>query len=278
MQGSQKNTHSIFVMSSFALSFALAANWLFPFSAFAAKATGEPLLAIGAGVSAPSATDAFSDNPAGLSYNNHMKIVGAAAADNRNFNPFSAQGHLLFGNGRVGGGLGMHTYRRGHEDRVAADFGLGAYADSLGSMIGVSGTTYLRKNDRSGNDLYPLNVGMLMNPYGDARIGFQLVDVMGGIDYYAAGVAMNLSSGTVFSVDGSSKRNLDGATIKPALGIGSDGFGFHTAYGFRLNSRSSSYIPKGWGGGFHLALSKDFQIQGVYNHHSKYYVAIIAGF
>jgi hypothetical protein len=237
----------------------------------------EPLLAVGAGISSPSATDAIADNPSGLAYNRKVKLLAGGSSENRDFNPFSAQGRLLFGNGLVGTAFGLHTYKHGNEDRLAADYGLGAYADSLKSMVGVGGSTVLNKEDRVG-DLHDLNVGILTNPYGGARIGTMLVGILNGVDYYAFGTTMDLNSGADLAIDFSSNRNWDGRALKTALGMKSGGFSMQFGYGFHLDNRASHYFRKGFGAGIHLALSKDFSIEGVYNHHSKYYAALTAGF
>ena len=238
----------------------------------------DSILAVGAGVSAPSETDAIADNPAGFALNRRTKILGAASAEDKSFNPFSATGRLVSGNGTTGGAVGIHTHKVGHEDRLTLDYGLAAYSDSFKSMIGIGGSTALHKGDRPFNDSNLINLGMLSNPYGSTRVGAGLIGILGGVDYYTFGATTDMGGGTVFSLDSSCNTHFDGRTIEPAFGYRGQSLSFEAGYGFRIDTRADSYIRKGFTAGLSLPFSKDFSVQGVYNHHSKYYVSLTASF
>ena len=244
----------------------------------ASAAPQQHSLAVGAGVSSPSSTDAFADNPAGLMYNRQVRLMGAASSENKQFNPFNGTARLLYGNGMMGLGLGTHSYKEGTEDRYSLDYGLGVYADSLKSSLGVSVSSRMTKTPSVPGKNHEVNVGMVTNPMGSARIGAGLISVIRGVDYITGGLSADLSSGVSWSVDGSTNRHLTGTTVLPALAFRISDMEFSIGYGYRVDKKAATYLRSGLNTGINLILGPNIEIQAAYNHHSKYYAALVANF
>jgi hypothetical protein len=49
-------------------------------------------------------------------------------------------------------------------------------------------------------------------------------------------------------------------------------------YGHQFNKAGTSYLNDGFSAGLNFSLGQNIEVQGVYNHHSKYYASLAIQF
>jgi hypothetical protein len=241
------------------------------------------ILSIGGGVSSPSVTSSLGENPAGLAYNHQTKLLGALAGANSSFNPMGTGGLFFLGNGYVGGGLGVQSFSSQRSDNNTSSitlftYGIAAYITGLNISFGASGSYAFQGGGNAGgtgaSTPWGLDLGLIYNPKGEVRFGASAFNVVNGVNTIGVGIAADASTYATFALDATADQNINGKTIKPAMGIHLMDFQFTLGYGVRLDEVASNWIRQGGSFGLGLRLTPMIHLQGYYNHIAQYYGAL----
>jgi hypothetical protein len=200
----------------------------------------------------PSMISALGQNPAGLTRNSEAKISGGIRGSQSTLTPFTYGLGYFTGNGSVGGALsiGGRTEDSSTVDRV--ELGLAAEFPSARFSLGVSGRYYLDQGSASANG----NLGLILNPEGDLRVGVVAYDLAGSPDSYGAGIAFDPSTLATLLIDLRTGSKLKGLSLKPAFAIRSGGLHLTLGYGFWVDHSSESSLLRGACAGLGFALDQ----------------------
>jgi len=211
-------------------------------------------------------------------YAKGFTLFTSALTEDSKFNPFDADARMILGNGSLGGAFGVHKYKNGSQDKFAYDYGLGSYASVLNTAIGIGGRTKDKKDLVGGEDTYGLNLGLIYNPLGMAKLSFHAIGILQSPDFYTAGVASSVGDVLILTVDGSTDKDKKGTTIVSAFGIHGSTMQVSTGYGIKINQAGESYFKKGFTSALGINLGPQISLQTYYNHRAKYQINFIANF
>ena len=240
------------------------------------------LLSIGGGVSSPSMTSGLiGENPAGFMYNNQTRFLGELGWTNSQLSPLGAGGLMFFGNGQVGGGLGVQNFTGQGDtagDLTLLVFGIGSEIPNLNIAFGATGS-YVLSNNGVNNGMgsggnWNTDLGILFNPRGDIRGGITAYEVIGGVQAIGAGIAADANSYATFSLDGTSSTLGHSKVLKPALGLHMSDFQIAFGYGIHLDDYGDNWIRRGTSLALGVRVTPNVHIQFYYNQLALYYAAI----
>jgi hypothetical protein len=218
-------------------------------------------LSVGAGISSPSTTAGFGENPTAAIYNNRLKVLGEFLSPNDNFSNPGFGGGLFMGNGFVGGGLDLRSYDGGAGSRLnVLGLDLAANIDAIHMALGVS-AGYTLNNGGA----FAATLGSIFNPFGPFRVGLQVNDFTHSSRSFGAGLAYDPSPWATLALDASVDNSFHGLTLKPALGAHVQMVQAEIGYGFSLDGGYTSWITKGVTAGLGIGLGQNFHFEASYN-------------
>lgn len=229
----------------------------------------------------PSNTNAIWENPAGLIYTEDFKAMVGMSVLNQNFNAFGASGAFYLGNGLVGGGIGLHSFSNLSNNSNAVlltNFGIAADIRPLYFALGVSGSYLINSWNygvgSTGSLAYGLNIGIIANPQGDLRWGFNVFDILGGPDALGSGVVWDPTSFASLGLDVTTNLNFQGFTFKPGMAIHIQEVQLTGSYGFQTDVLAGPYMRTGLTAGIGFRIPPWFHIQIYYNELAFLYGAL----
>jgi hypothetical protein len=223
------------------------------------------MVANGQGVSSPSFwTGMEGQNPAGLAYNQTTKLQGGLAFDD-NGDSARGSGGILTGNGEYGAGIEYSKYNAGefYDNDAVLNFGAAARISSLSTTVGLSGHDYLNNGTGSSNSSYDL--GVLINPMQNVRIGAMLPDFTNGLHVIAAGLTYMVDPAADLVIDGAYQNDGNELMVKPGLTLRANNMLQATAaYGFHINGADDVFLYHGFSGGVGIRLTDSVLIEYEY--------------
>lgn len=239
-------------------------------------------LSVAGAVAAPSSAGFIGENPAGLIYNSTPSIQGFIASDKDHPELLSNGISVGAGNGLAAATLGVQSFANATDDRgsiTRLNFGLATYAESLGTVIGLSGA--YRFTNRASRAVDPgleatwtANLGLLFNPFGIFRLGLNLYELDKGMTGAAAGVSAKLNSSSVLSIDAGADNRGRGLTVKPGIGVTAGALSLTYAYGMQVDREVRSNIAPGNTIGVGLQATDTVHVVGYYNHFELYSLSV----
>ena len=231
------------------------------------------LISAGAGIASPSLTSALTENPAGLSYNQGFRLLGAGSTQNSD--PGISQLGLgaYFGNGTLGGAIqldsDMSSGASGQSFSNRSNLSLGFAADvkSLNTSLGLSCGAALG----SSFSLSCSDFGAIYNPTGTTRVGVELI-TSGTPTLIGAGIATDASKDVTLALDAGADWNGNGLGLKPGVVVRASSLQLAAGYGFSLDNGATSFITKDISVGLGLDAGKSFHVQAYYNQLAKFYL------
>ena len=235
------------------------------------------ILSIGAGVSAPSETVVNGENPAGLIYNRRPKLLALVRSGGK-FDELLGDGAAFYaGNGLAAAMIGAETFSNTEDQNGSFsyfNFGLGTLIQPLNVAVGLNGSYRFQKKgtlpEPDQQVTWTTNAGLLVNPFGTLRLGFEVYDISQSISGYGFGGAAQINPFSTFSLDASMATGGRGLTVKPSIGVIAGSFQMMYGYGVHVDKDVNSYIRPGNTFGLGFEANSTFQIQAFYNQLSLY--------
>jgi hypothetical protein len=234
-------------------------------------------LSVGSGVAAPSATTALFENPAGLVYNDRIRIQANGASNNSSLDPLGLGGGAYLGNGWVGAGIQAVTATGRN---TSLRYGAGAYIDALRLAVGIAGGSAIASSTLRNppGTSHSVNAGAIFNPYGDISVGATAYGLDNNISAVSGGVSTNLSHGATLALDATTRSDFKGLVVKPGLSVWLSSFQLSYSYGYRVDKNAPAYTPLESTVGLGLAVSDFAHLQAYYNQYAKYAAALTLKF
>jgi hypothetical protein len=183
----------------------------------------------GQGVSSPSFWGGLkAENPAGVSYNQRLKLQSAVAAFSDSTSNLRGSGGVLVGLGPVGAGLEWTQFDSSPyaASNSAIQWGLATDLDAMHLRIGVSG-----HHLKSSSGSYTL--GMIYEPFRILRVGFMVPAAQNGIHDLAGGLSLELDPAIDLVVDASMNAAQAAGVVKPGITLRGEHFQVSGGYGYR---------------------------------------------
>ncbi len=183
----------------------------------------------GQGVSSPSFWGGLkAENPAGVSYNQRLKLQTAVAAFSDSTSNLRGSGGVLVGVGPVGAGVEISQFDASPyaTSSPAVQWGLATALDSLHLRIGVSGH-HLKSSSGS------YTFGMIYEPFRILRVGFMVPSAQHGIHDLAGGLSLELDPAIDLVVDASMNATQAAGVVKPGITLRGEHFQVSGGYGYR---------------------------------------------
>jgi hypothetical protein len=229
-------------------------------------------LSVAGGIASSSKSLAAFQNPAALIYGDSLDLDLHAAESGGDLG-FGAG--VLFGGLDWGGVIGAQHFT-GDRNSTRAYYGLAASIRQMKLAFGLSGRTQISPGSGTEFDL-----GMLVNPMGEVRLGFTLSDLSGGISALGAGIAYEAASSLTLVADVTSDTDFDFVSVAPGVLIGNQNAAFTLGYGIKAKGEGfgSHAFHEKWMGGLTLRLGK-VQWTAHYQQPSfaKYYTSLTIDF
>jgi|GEM_PF-3597806 len=241
-----------------------------PLNVFAAGTSEDHhIISVGAGIASPSTTSSVSENPAGLVYNQNLKLLGFGYTENSSPGITDGGGAFLIGNGSVGGGAKVET-SSGTSNLTA---GIGFDISSINTAFGAAcGTQLGPKVSINCSDF-----GLIYNPAGNTRFGFDIQT--SGNALLGTGLTHDLTQDVTIDLDAGIPTSGGGVTLKPGVVIHTQVVQVALGYGFNASSSGSAgNIRTGFSAGLGVTLNKTFQIESYYNQLHNYFFGLVAHF
>lgn len=232
------------------------------------------------GIAAPAFSTATWQNPAGLIYNERLKLLFAGASSTSSFSSVGLGGSLLMGNGLVGGAIGFQTFNdqvSGGNSLGLLNVGLAAYVPKFDLALGFTGAYRLFGNSYAGHwgsGTWGLDFGLLFSPRGTFRVGITAYDLLSSTRALGAGVGFELSPWALLAVDATTLTSLRGIAIKPALTINLYDFNLTAGYGLGIETSSTPWTPLGASFGLAFWVGSHLNLQFYFNELSYLYAGL----
>ncbi len=269
----------------------------------ASKCEAQHNITVGSGIVSPSTISVFGENPAGLFYNQQLKVhLSASKLSDDFYDPWRYNVTVVTGDGDKGAGFGAYRYQFGdsatgysYESTVLA-YGAGIEIPALNMGIGISGFTVLEgiTSLLGSADLSTFNptIGILFNPKGVFRVGATVFDVFD--EYRTVGFGMATFLGPIFStaldVTASPSNFSNGFSdaeytwvAKFGLGIALEAFQATLTYGDQFTEGNvlpalvESWNREGFSVGLAFAAGEKLKFNFYYNRLELYYFGLTVG-
>ncbi|MBL7716126.1 MAG: hypothetical protein JNL01_11735 [Bdellovibrionales bacterium] len=257
-------------------------------------------LMTGLGVAHPSATTAIGTNPAGLIYNNGMRLSHTSAIDDTRSGVIGQQGLLVGGNGFFGAALGISDYENlaadksgfpsvgvgtlaqagwaGHIQKSRFAFGMSIVAPLTGSrMIVNSGSSTVNQPLPSYSDRgASVNAGVIFDPMGSTRFGFTAYQFGDKFESFGLGFAHDMLDNFTFVVDISYSKASKTAEVVPGINFSTPYFSLAAAYGSKFMGEGWGYARDGFSGGIGFTMLKELSITASYHQVQAFTLGLTA--
>lgn len=226
-------------------------------------------------ISSPGETTALEENPAGLTINQGPVAQGAIFSGNKEFDPIGYGGSLLIGNGTVGAGVGISHLNGGGAlmssgDALRLRWGVAADIKPLNFALGVAGSHTLKSG---AGDPY-FDVGVILNPGGQQRIGITAFGLNSGVESIGGGFAYDVASSATITLDGTYTPDTRTLVAKPTLAISVEKIRVSAGYGFRASGSSESWLRRDFAAGLGYEFNHQVSLEAYYNQMAKYFIGL----
>lgn len=233
------------------------------------------LISGGGGVSAPSYISGTGENPAGLVYNNRLRLVAHGSLSTiLDFGTLAAGGGIYWGNGWIAGGaeiVGSIASPVGFTIDTGIAFAIPPIRTSFGLSYGVP----ISGGVNATNNLvaHQLDIGIISEPIAQLAIGATMYDLIGGPDGVGAGITYRPLRFFDLTADGSYSFSTGGFTLKPGVGLHIAFFHATFGYGFDINGGGAG-IVSGASAGVGFDIVGRVQIVGYYHQQNELYLGL----
>lgn len=242
------------------------------------------LMTLGAGIASPSTTSTFGENPAGFIYNYAFKtLVSVVKFEKGDTGAGALGGAVAHGTGKMGGGLGFHQITRKdssdtREKAFVVSYGMATEVPFLNASIGA------RLNQVNGGRAQILGIGNLprtsldlgaiVNPKGNFRLGAILVNALDDDRAIGAGGSIFLGSHFAIALDSTIRPDGTGGSVRPAIAMSWDRFQFTIGNGFDLDDHGEVWIQEDLMIGFGLGITKSLRLLMYFNRIEHFYAGL----
>mgnify|MGYP001562350055 FL=1 len=233
------------------------------------------LVSGGGGVSAPSYVTATGENPAGLAYNERLRILAHGSISTiPDLSTLAAGGGIYWGNGWIAGGVefvGSTAQPTGFTIDTGLAFAIPPIRTSFGASYGVplSGGAAAQNNLLA----HQLDLGILFSPIQMIAVGGTLYDAIGGFEGAGFGVTVRPLRFFDLTADASYGFSTGGFTLKP--GVGLHLAFFHATFGYGLDLNGGGHgIVNGITAGVGFDIAHRVQITSYYRQQNELYVGL----
>jgi hypothetical protein len=233
------------------------------------------LVSGGGGVSAPSYVTATGENPAGLAYNQRLRLlVHGSLSTLVDFNTTAAGGGIYWGNGWLGGGVELVGSTQAPVG-FTIDTGIAFAIRPIRTSFGISYGVPISGGAQAGNNLLAraLDFGVLVQPIEMLTIGGTLYDWVGGPDGVGFGVTFRPIRYFDLTADGSYSFASGGWTLKPGVGVHLSFFHATFGYGFDINGAGAG-IVSGITAGVGFDIAGRVQLTAYYRQQNELYTGL----
>lgn len=225
------------------------------------------LVSNGNGVSSPSFSDGLvGENPAGLAWNQKLKLQVTGAAYNSSLDPIQGGAGVLLGNGLFGAGLDFSKFTSGPTSSAGSflNWGLAGHLRSMHLTLGVSGHHTIP----GGSSSYDL--GLMYEPSNKFRLGFMAPDFVNEFNVLAAGLTYELDTAAELVVDFDYSLNSKVGVVKPGVTFHAGPFHVTGAYGMNYLGNGESFLSKKFTAGLGFRVTQavlfSYEYQGISLH------------
>ena len=233
-----------------------------------AERGGDHTISIAGGISAPSATSATYQNPAGLVFTQEASVDFHLVSSDDNFSNVTGGAGIYLGNKTIAADIGLdHAFTGGAN---TAFYGLGFYVPGMKTAIGGQGFTGLSGGGST------FNVGLLIGAFDSTAIGVTCIGVNNSSREFGVGVSLDIGSSIQLAVDGSLNNNLGSPWIQPGLALSTGQAAITVGYGFELGSggSGSSQITDGVSAGLTLKVGSKTKFSAYYKQIEQFFFGL----
>ena len=233
------------------------------------------MISNGQGVSSPSYWQGLSQqNPAGLIYNQRLKIQAGGAAFSDNTNNLRGSAGLFMGNGLIAGGAEYSKYSSGPYPSGSAqvNWGLAAKLETAQTTFGISGH-HVTPHGGSAYD-----AGILIDLTPSLRFGGMIPNFTNGLHTVAGGFTAAIDPMVDFVIDAAYQLTDSDGIVKPGLNIHSDILQVSAAYGIRFAGNYDPFLYARFSAGVGLRLADNLLVQYEYRVLPQHLVGVTLRF